>query len=139
MTTTTAPATPAETAPVSLTQIGQIAVRAKDLDRAVAFYRDTLGAPLLFQFPGLAFFNFSGVRLMLSAPEKPEFDHPASIIYYRVDDIDAAYAALKAKEVAFVDEPHLIAKMPDHDLWMVFLKDSEGNTLGLMCEKRTAA
>jgi methylmalonyl-CoA/ethylmalonyl-CoA epimerase len=124
---------------VSLTTIGQIAVRIKDLDRAVTFYRDTLGAPFLFRVPNLAFFQLGEVRLMLSPAESPEFDHPCSVIYYKVDDIDAAYRALKAKEVDFIDEPHLIAKMPDHDLWMVFLKDSEGNTLGLMCEKRPPA
>ena len=124
---------------VSLTSIGQIAVRAKDLDRAVAFYRDTLGAPVLFRLPNLAFFQFGDVRLMLSPAENPDFDHPASVIYYKVEDIDAAYEALKEKGVTFIDAPHLIAKMPDHDLWMAFLKDSEGNPLSLMCEKRPPA
>jgi len=133
MTTTTAgPA-------VSLTAIGQIAVRAKDLDRAVAFYRDTLGAPFLFRVPNLAFFQVGEVRLMLSPAENPDFDHPGSVIYYKVEDIDGAYAALKEKGVSFLDAPHLIAKMPDHDLWMAFLKDSEENTLALMCEKRPPA
>ena len=132
MTTASAP-------PVSLTSIGQIAVRATDLDRAVAFYRDTLGAPFLFRVPNLAFFQFGDVRLMLSPSETPEFDHPGSVIYYRVDDIEAAYGALKEKGVTFMDAPHLIAKMPDYDLWMAFLKDSEGNTLALMCEKRPPA
>ena len=131
--------TTAEAAAVSLSRIGQIAIRVQNLDRAVAFYRDTLGAPFLFRVPGLAFFQCGEVRLMLSRAEKPEFDHPASTIYYKVDDIDAAYRGLGAKGVEFTDEPHLIAKMPDHDLWMVFLKDSEGNTLGLMCEKRPPA
>ncbi|HEU5316195.1 MAG TPA: VOC family protein [Chloroflexota bacterium] len=132
MTTATAPR-------VSLTEIGQIAIRVLDVDRAVGFYRDVLGAPFLFQFPGLAFFQLGGVRLMLSKPEGPDFDHPASTIYYKVTDIDGAYAALKAKGAEFVDAPHLIAKMPDHDLWMAFLKDSEGNVLGLMEEKRPPA
>src|SRR5688572_33115032 len=103
---------------VSLTTIGQIAVRAKDLDRAVAFYRDTLGAPFLFRVPNLAFFQFGDVRLMLSPAENPDFDHPASVIYYKVEDIDAMYGTLKEKGVTFIDAPHLIAKMPDHDLWM---------------------
>ena len=124
---------------VSLTTIGQIAVRAKDLDRAVAFYRDTLGAPFLFRVPNLAFFQFGDVRLMLSPAENQDFDHPASVIYYKVEDIDAAYEALKEKGVTFIDAPHLIAKMPDHDLWMAFLKDSEENVLALMCEKRPPA
>jgi catechol 2,3-dioxygenase-like lactoylglutathione lyase family enzyme len=126
-------------ATVALSQIGQIAVTVKDLDRAVAFYRDTLGMPFLFQVPNLAFFQCGGVRLMFGRPEKPEFDHPASIIYYKVDDIEATYASFKARGVTFVDEPHLIAKMPDHDLWMAFLHDSEDNMLGLMCEKRPPA
>ena len=133
--TTATPATPT----VSLTEIGQIAIRAHDLDRAVAFYRDVLGAPFLFQFPGLAFFQLGGVRLMLSKPEGPDFDHPASTIYYRVADIERAHDALKVKGAEFIDAPHLIAKMPDHDLWMAFLKDSEGNVLGLMDEKRPPA
>ena len=119
-----------------LSRIGQIAITAQDLDRAVAFYRDTLGMPCLFRVPNLAFFDCRGIRLMLSRPERPEVDHPASIIYYKVDDLQAAYAALKERGVSFVDEPHLIAKLTDHDLWMAFFHDSEGNTLALMSEVR---
>jgi methylmalonyl-CoA/ethylmalonyl-CoA epimerase len=133
MTPTVAPPT------VALDRIGQIAIRVKDLDRAVAFYRDTLGVPFLFQFPGLAFFRCGGVRLMLSRPEKPEFDHPASIVYYTVEDLEGTCAGLKERGVGFESEPHLIAKMPDHDLWMAFCRDSEENLLGLMCEKRPPA
>jgi methylmalonyl-CoA/ethylmalonyl-CoA epimerase len=121
---------------VVLDRIGQIAINVKDLARAVRFYRDTLGMRFLFEVPNLAFFDCGGVRLMLSPAEKPEFDHPGSILYYKVADINATFAALKGRDAAFIDEPHLIAKMPDHDLWMVFLRDSEGNTLGLMSEVR---
>jgi methylmalonyl-CoA/ethylmalonyl-CoA epimerase len=119
-----------------LSQIGQISITAHDLDRAVAFYRDVLGMTFIFRVPNLAFFDCSGVRLALSAPEAPEFDRPASILYYKVDDLNGAYATLRDRGAEFVDEPHLIAKMGDHDLWMVFLKDSEGNMLGLMAEVR---
>jgi len=120
----------------AIQRIGQLAIRAQDLDRAVAFYRDVLGLPLLFQAPpGLAFFDCGGVRLMLSRPEGPEQDHPASIVYYQVDDLAATWAALMERGAQAISEPHLIAKMPDHDLWMAFIADSEGNTLGLMCEK----
>jgi methylmalonyl-CoA/ethylmalonyl-CoA epimerase len=119
-----------------LTRIGQIGIGVKDLDRAVVFYRDTLGMTFLFQVPNLAFFDCRGVRLMLSRPETPEFDHPASILYYRVDDLNQAYSTLRERGAEFVDQPHLIAQMSDHDLWMAFLKDSEGNTLGLMSEVR---
>jgi len=121
---------------VALDRIGQIAINVKDLARAVRFYRDTLGMRFLFEVPNLAFFDCGGVRLMLSPPEKPEFDHPGSVLYYKVADITATFAALKGRDVDFIDEPHLIARMPDHDLWMVFFRDSEGNTLALMSEVR---
>ena len=116
--------------------IGQIAINVQDLQRAVAFYRDKLGLSLLYEFPGLAFFDCGGVRLMLSLPETAEYDHPGSVLYFRVDDIEQAYAQLKERGVTFRDQPHLIARMPDHELWMTFFNDSEGNTLALMAEKR---
>jgi methylmalonyl-CoA/ethylmalonyl-CoA epimerase len=119
-----------------LSTIGQIAMIAQDVGRATAFYRDRLGMKFLFEFPGLAFFDCGGVRLMISRPEKPEFDHPGSILYYKVNDIEATHRDLVAKGVEFTDAPHLIAKLPDHELWMAFFKDSEGNTLALMHEKR---
>ena len=121
---------------VALDRIGQIAINVKDLARAVRFYRDTLGMRFLFEVPNLAFFDCGGVRLMLGRAEKPEFDHPGSVLYYKVADINATFAALKGRDVDFIDEPHLIARMPDHDLWMVFFRDSEGNTLALMSEVR---
>jgi len=121
----------------SIQRIGQIAIPVKDLDRAVAFYRDVLELTFLFQVPpGLAFFDCGGVRLMLSRPESAEHDHPASIIYYLVDDLDETWTALGERGATAVSEPHLIAKMPDHDLWMGFIADSEGNTVGLMSEVR---
>jgi len=122
--------------PAALGAIGQIAITVHDLPRAVQFYRDVLGLRFLFEVPTLAFFDAGGVRLMLGVPEDPKFDHPASIIYYRVGDIHAAAARLKASGALMRSEPHLIAKLPDHELWMVFLEDSEGNTLGLMSEVR---
>jgi methylmalonyl-CoA/ethylmalonyl-CoA epimerase len=119
-----------------LSRIGQIAITVHDVARAVAFYRDVLGLRLLFQAPPrLAFFDAGGVRLMLSEPE-PEFDHPSSVLYFVVDDIRAAHAALAERGVGFRDGPHLIAKMPDHELWMAFFRDTEGNTHALMSEVR---
>jgi catechol 2,3-dioxygenase-like lactoylglutathione lyase family enzyme len=122
-----------------LDRIGQIAINVKDLGRAVAFYRDVLGMRPLFQAPNLAFFDCGGIRIMLSPPEKPEFDHPGSILYYKVDDIRAAHATLRGRGAGFEGEPHLIAKLPDHDLWMAFCRDSEGNLLALMSEVRGAS
>ncbi|MDQ6886079.1 MAG: VOC family protein [Gemmatimonadota bacterium] len=119
-----------------LTQIGQISLRATNLDRAVPFYRDVLGLELLFQFPPLAFFRCGGVRLMLGPSEKGEFDHPGSILYYKVDDIHEAHRVLGERGARFRDEPHLVHRAADHELWMTFLDDPEGNTLAIMCEKR---
>ena len=122
---------------LSQSRIGQIAVVVQDLDRAVAFYRDTLGLRFLFQAPPkLAFFDCGGVRLMLDVPEEAEFKHPASILYYKVDDIQGTWATLRDRGVDFRDEPHLVARMPDHELWMAFFRDTEGNTLALMSEVR---
>ena len=124
-------------APVALQQIAQIAVNVKDVPRAVAYYRDVLGLKLLFEVPPkMAFFLCGGVRLMLSLPEGAEYDHPGSILYYKVTDIEGTATTLKTRGVVFQGEPHLVARMPDHELWMGFLKDSEGNTLALMEEKR---
>ncbi len=120
-----------------ISRIGQVAINAHDVERAATFYQDGLGLKLLFKAgPGLAFFDCGGVRLMLTRPEKPEHDHPSSILYFAVPDIQAAHANMKSKGVKFEDEPHMIAKMPDHDLWMVFFRDSEGNLMGLMSEVR---
>jgi methylmalonyl-CoA/ethylmalonyl-CoA epimerase len=122
---------------IGISRIAQIAVNAHDVERACAFYQDTLGLKLLFKAgPGLAFFDCGGVRLMLTRPEKPEFDHPASILYFAVPDIQAAHAAMKDKGMRFEDEPHVIARMPDHDLWIVLFRDTEGNLMGLMSEVR---
>lgn len=118
----------------TLTRIGQIAVNAYDVDRATAFYRDVLGLPHLFRAGQLSFFDCGGVRLMLDKPEKPEFDHPSSILYFQVTDIHAASQRLKTAGAKFDDEPHVIARMPDHDLWMTFFRDTEGNVLALMSE-----
>ena len=105
------------------------------MERAAAFYANVLGLKLLFKAPpGLAFFDCGGVRLMLDRPEKEEFDHPSSILYFAVSDIQAGHAKMKQSGVRFEDEPHLVARLPDHDLWMTFFRDSEENLLALMSE-----
>ncbi len=120
---------------IGISRLGQIAINAKDVERAARFYQDVLGLKLLFKAPpGLAFFDCGGVRLMLDRTEKPEFDHLSSVLYFSVADIQSAYGKLKENGVHFEDEPHVIAKMPTHDLWMTFFRDSEGNLLALMSE-----
>ena len=123
------------TADLSHATLGQLVINVHDLERATAYYRDTLGLPLLFQFPGLAFFRCGDVRFMLSKAEKPEFDHPGSILYYKVPDVVATHAALSARGVAFVDQPHVVHRAETYELWMTFFTDSEGNTAAVMAEK----
>jgi predicted enzyme related to lactoylglutathione lyase len=119
-----------------LQRIQQISIRTHDTARAVAFYRDALGLKLLFQAPPqLAFFDCGGVRLMLS-PAEPEFDHQGSVIYFAADDIKVSHAALAAAGVKFRSEPHMIAKLPDREVWLADFIDSEGNVLALMSEPR---
>ncbi len=116
-----------------LSTIGQIGVPVKDITRAVAFYRDVLGLPFLFQAGNLAFFDCDGTRLLLDGVEEAA-GHASSILYFRVDDIEFATETLRMRGVEIVSEPHMIAKMPDHDLWMSFFLDSEGHTMALMAE-----
>ena len=122
--------------PTPLASIGQISIRVHDIERAAAFYRDALGLEFLFEAAPLAFLMCGDVRLMLTTPESDEFDHPSSTLYFRVDDIHAARAELVARGVPFDDEPHLIARMPDHELWMTFFRDPDRNLHGLMAELR---
>jgi methylmalonyl-CoA/ethylmalonyl-CoA epimerase len=119
----------------SLSRIGQISVNVKDIDRAIGFYRDILGMAFLFEAPpSMAFFDCDGIRLMLGVADRPDLDHPASIIYYKVADIERVYETFKARGVHFETKPHLVAPMPDYDLWLADFRDSENNLLALMSE-----
>lgn len=118
----------------SLSSIGQISINVHDVERAKAFYRDTLGMKFLFDAGHMAFFDCGGVRLMLSKPDKPEFDHPTSFIYYRVADIERSHEILLERGVNFDEKPTLVARLPDHDLWMAFFRDPDNNPLVLMSE-----
>jgi predicted enzyme related to lactoylglutathione lyase len=116
-----------------LSAIEQIAVNAHDIERAVMFYRDKLGMKHLFTVPpNLAFFDCDGIRLMLSLPAKPEFDHPSSIIYFNVDDIQQSSQMLSARGVQFEEQPVFVADMGSYDLWLASFRDSENNLLALM-------
>ena len=122
---------------LALNDIGQIGLTVIDLEKAVAFYRDALGLKHLFNAPpAMAFFAAGNVRLMLSSPEKLDPERFGCALYFKVADIQAARDALAARGVAFEVEPHRLAKMPDHELWMAFFRDPDRNLLALMCEKR---
>lgn len=119
-----------------LAQIGQIAVPVSDVERAIVFYRDVLGMRFLFHAPpGLGFFDCAGVRLMLDGPAVAQAGN-SSVIYYKVLDLDAAFDILSVRGVQFESKPHLIAKLPDHELWMAFFRDPDENLLALMSEVR---
>lgn len=119
-----------------INDIGQINLVVKDMQRATAFYRDTLGLQFLFAIPDGAFFQCGTLRLYLALSRDPSTDYLPSILYFRVDDIKVAHAALVDKGVAFDQPPHVVASLPDHDLWLAFFRDSEGNIMALMCEVR---
>jgi len=119
---------------LGISRLGQVAINVQDVARATAFYRDVLGLKFLFSAGQLAFFDCGGVRLMLDKPETAEFDHPSSILYFSVPDIDAAHQKLVAAGVSIFAAPRVVAPMPDHDLWMCFFRDTEGNAMALMCE-----
>jgi predicted enzyme related to lactoylglutathione lyase len=123
-----------------LTSLQQVSVNVHDLPRAVAFYKEKLGVRHLFDGgPRMSFFACEmGVRLMLAIPEKPEFDHPSSILYFKVEDIQAAHGDLAARGVAFREPPHVVARLPGWEVWMAFFDDSEGNLLAITQERSTA-
>jgi len=126
------------TAPApTITDIGQIAITVSDVGKAKQFYVEKLGlTPLFDAGPQLAFLQCGAVRIMLSAPEGEFKPGGGTIMYFRVADIEAAYSQMKARGVEFVNEPHMISRMPDHELWMAFFRDPDENALQLMCEKR---
>ena len=116
--------------------LGQVALTVSDVARSTAFYRDAVGLRFLFDAgPSLAFLDLGNARLMLSAPEAGLVPGSSTVLYLRVADIAGTYAAMRERGVTFVDEPHLVAPMPDHDLWMCFFRDPDGHTLALMCER----
>jgi methylmalonyl-CoA/ethylmalonyl-CoA epimerase len=118
---------------LGLSTIGQIAITVSQVDQAIAFYRDKLGMKLLFQVPNMGFFDCGGIRLMLTGAETPGECH-SSILYFRVADIERAQQEFAARGVIFEREPGLVARMPDHDLWMTFFRDLDRNLLALMSE-----
>ena len=120
--------------------LGQVALTVRDMTRSLAFYRETLELPFLFSpAPTLALLTIGDVRLMLSEPEGDFTPGGSTVLYLRVRDIDAEHTALRARGVDFIDTPHLIARLSNHELWMCFFRDPDGHTLALMSERPLAA
>jgi catechol 2,3-dioxygenase-like lactoylglutathione lyase family enzyme len=117
--------------------IRQVAVTVGDVDAALGFYRDILGLAFLFRAgPDLAFLDAGGVRIMLSTPQGAGAVGANSTLYFAVADIAATYAAMVASGATHERAPQLTARMPDHELWIGFLRDPDGNLVGLMEERR---
>jgi len=120
-----------------LSEIRQIAITVSDVSTALQFYRDVLGLTFLFSpAPTLAFLAAGSVRIMLSTPQGSGTIGHNSILYFKVADIVATHAAIVAHGATNERAPQLAAKMPDHELWTAFLRDPDGNLVGLMEEKR---
>ena len=122
----------------TVSEIGQIAVVVSDVAKATVFYRDVLGLKLLFNAgPALAFLQAGSVRIMLTLPEgKTGEAGKNSILYFKVSDLAATHAAVVERGAKDERGPHLIAKLPNHELWMAFVRDPDGNVVGLMSEVR---
>ncbi|MCD9022189.1 VOC family protein [Cohnella silvisoli] len=120
--------------PVSIQGITQLSIRVHDVAASVSFYNETLGLPLLFSQSNMALLDCNGIRLLLSIPEKPEFDHPSSIVYFRVENIEQAHQSLLASGVDFVSPPHKIAEFNGFTVWMAFFYDPDRNVHALTSE-----
>ncbi|WP_342547897.1 VOC family protein [Paenibacillus sp. FSL P2-0089] len=114
--------------------IGQISIRVHDMEAATRFYQDTLGLKLLFQIPNMTFLECNGIQMVLSIAEDPRFDHPSSVFYFQVDDIQASYETLAGRNVNFLDKPHKVAEMGQTATWMTFFQDPDQNVHALMSE-----
>jgi methylmalonyl-CoA/ethylmalonyl-CoA epimerase len=121
---------------MSLSALGQIALPVSDANRSEAFY-STLGLSKLFRVGDLVFFNCGGIRLMLDGSSKQAIPAGSGVChYFKATQLEAVTADLKSKGVVFEEDPHPIARMPDHELWMAFFRDPDGHLLALMEEKR---
>jgi len=114
--------------------IGQISIRVHDMETATRFYQETLGLTLLFRVPNMTFFDCNGIRILLGTAEDPKFDHPSSVFYFNVDNIDSAYETLVNRNVQFFGKPHKVAEMGQTATWMAFFHDPDQNVHALMSE-----
>jgi DNA-binding CsgD family transcriptional regulator/catechol 2,3-dioxygenase-like lactoylglutathione lyase family enzyme len=127
----------AQTESDSYMMLGQVARTVKDVEQSRGWYRDVLGLPELYAFPGLAFYDLGGVRLMLTQEGDGAQE---SILYLRVPDIHAAQQALEARGATFTHAPHMIHRHEDGtEEWMAFLADDQGRPLAIMTQVRAVA
>ena len=119
----------------SYMMLGQVARTVRSVEQSRAWYRDTLGLPELYAFPGLAFFDLGGVRLMLTEEGDGSQE---SILYLRVPDLHSARDELEQRGVKFTHAPHMIHRHEDGtEEWMAFFEDNDGRPLALMTQVRS--
>lgn len=120
-----------------VSDIGQIAITVSDVSQALVFYRDVLGLEFLFSpAPALAFLRAGSVRIMLSTPQGAGAVGANSVLYFEVNEIENVFTAIAERGAQVERPPQLAAQMPDHALWIGFVRDPDGNLVGLMEEKR---
>jgi predicted enzyme related to lactoylglutathione lyase len=120
-----------------LSDIGQIALTVGDVAKAKKFYGEVLGLRLLFDAgPNLSFYAAGAVRIMLTTPQGSGEVGKNSILYFKTTTIEATYEAVVGRGATTERAPQLTAKLPDHELWMAFVRDPDGNIIGLMEERR---
>lgn len=121
--------------PGIIRKLGQVGLPVRNLERAILFYRDILGLPYIWSDAHMAFFEVADTRLIISIPESPVVDHPGSVLYFDVANIDEAVVILGTRGVVFNDAPHHIGNLGDIAVWMTFFHDTEDNLLALQCER----
>lgn len=120
-----------------VSDIGQIAITVSDVSQALVFYRDVLGLEFLFSpAPTLAFLRTGSVRIMLSTPQGAGAVGANSVLYFKVNEIENVFTVIVKRGAQVERPPQLVAQMPDHALWIGFVRDPDGNLVGLMEEKR---
>jgi len=121
----------------NLAEIGQIAITVSDVAVALPFYRDVLGLAFIFSpSPNLAFLGAGSIRIMLSTPQGTGVVGSNSTLYFKVNNLIETYAAIISRGAVIEREPQLAARLPDHELWIGFIRDTDGNLIGIMEEKR---
>ncbi len=120
--------------------VAQIMIPVDDFDRGVSFYRDVLAIPFLFAAPPqMAFFQCGAVRLLVGVVPSGQRAQRGSAIYFKVADIGAVHASLRAKGVSFAAPPHVVNRTPASELWLSEFSDPDGNQLALMSEVAVGA
>jgi len=118
-----------------LSEISQAAMTVDNVDRAVNFYRDTLGLKLLFRVPNMAFFECGSMRILMGARAVAGGAPAGAILYFKVDDMTQAHHTLTQRGVKFAEPQHIVARMADREVWLAAFRDSENNLFHLISEK----